>query len=143
MGLVPCPPEKYSAQTEVSQPMGCAHTKIMRPWFVRNLYFSGAGYELIPGGRISLYPWVVRNKNYETCVCDEYIFFRGRVRVDPRRQDQLVPMGCAQAQTEVSQPMGCAHTKIMRPWFVRNLYFSGVGYELIPEGRISSYPWVV
>ena len=75
-------------------PLSCAHTKIMRPWFVPNI-FSG-----------------------------------GRVRADPRRQDQLVPMGCA-------------HTNIMRPWFVPNIYFLGAGYELIPGGRISSYPWVV
>merc|ERR1711906_62544 len=75
--LVPCPPEKYSAQTEVSQPMGCAHTKIMRPWFVRNLYFSGAGYELIPGGRISSYPWVVRMQKNMRPLFVTSIYFSG------------------------------------------------------------------
>ena len=39
-------------------------------------------------------------------------FSGGRVRADPRRQDQLVPLGCA-------------HTKIMRAWFVSNLLFFG------------------
>ena len=91
-------------------------------------------------------------------------FFRGRVRADPRRQDQLVPMGCAHSKTmrplfvpsiffwgrvradprrqDQLVPIGCSHTKIMRPWFVPNLFF-GAGYELIPGGRIISYPWVV
>jgi len=44
------------------------------------------------------------------------LFFRGRVRANPRRQDQLVPMGCAPQKS------------------------CGAGYELVPGGRINSYP---
>ena len=56
--------------------------KIMRSWFVPNIFFW-AGYELIPGGR------------HDTLVCAEILFFGGRVRAGPRRLDQLMPSGCA------------------------------------------------
>ena len=68
-------------------------------------------------------------KNHENLVCVKFIVFRGRVRADPRRQDQLVPMGCA-------------NTKIMQPWFEPNisLFRARVGADprrqdqLVPMG---------
>jgi len=92
------------------------------------------------------------------------LFFWGRVRADPRRQDQLTPLGCAHPKIvrlwfasiffwgrvradprrqDQLVPMGCVNTQIMRPWFVSNVLFFGAGYELIPGGRISSHPCVV
>ena len=89
-----------------------------------------------------------RAKNYENLVCVKFFLFRGRGRADPRRQDQLVLMGCANAKImkpwfepnislflvrvradprrqDQLVPMGCANTKIVRPWFVPNIFPGG------------------
>ena len=81
-----------------------------------------------------------RAKNCENLVCVNFFVFRGRGRADPRRQDQLVLMGCANAKImkpwfepnislflgrvgadprrqDQVVPMGCAKTKIVKPWF--------------------------
>ena len=86
-----------------------------------------------------------RAKNYENLVCVKFIVFRGRVRADPGRQDQLAPMGCANTKIMKSWfepntslfrvrvradprrqdqlvPIGCANTKIVKPWFDLNSF---------------------
>ena len=73
------------------------------------------------------------------------IFPGGRVRADPRGQDQLIPLGCAHAKNHETLvcvkfvvfwgrvradprrqdqlvPMGCANAKIMTPWFAPNIF---------------------
>ena len=45
-----------------------------------------------------------------TLLCVKFIVFWGRARADPGRQDQLVPMGCA-------------NTKNVKPWFEPNILF--------------------
>merc|ERR1711966_648069 len=94
-------------------------------------YFSGgAGYELIPGGRISLFPWVGHiQKNMRPWFVSNLFFFGA--------WGELIPGGRIS-----SYPWVVHIQKIMRPWFVSNLLLLGAGYELIPGGRINSYPWV-
>ena len=55
------------------------------------------GDDMVPSAKI-MRSWFVPN------------IVLGRVRADPRRQDQLVPMGCA-------------NTKIVKPWFEPNILF--------------------
>ena len=138
-------------------PLTRAHAKIMKPWFAPNI-FPGSRVRADPRRQDQLVPLgCARAKNHETIVCEIFVVFWGRVGADPRRQDQLVPMDCANA-------------KIVKPWFEPDVLFFqgrvradprrkdqlvpmgclrrtfcsfGTEYELIPEGRISSCPWVV
>ena len=109
--LVPCPPPKKSL----------FHEKLSLTHFLFNVRVCVL---IIPGSTHTLLKKNSTNQGV-TISCSH----NPRAR-DPRRQDQLVPLGCP-------------HTKITRPWFVLNLFFWGAGCELVPGGRINSHTWVV